>query len=409
MILKKDLRKCKSGGNSAFDFLLSHTPIFFLKYKTKYLRYGASIALQIKDWIIMTRLCGVLIAIAILVLVLVLPVAAATYNATKISQGAVVFIGESGLDLSAAIGGGATMIAWFPPGAQSSATIPEFVLDVSSVKTYFSVDPSVFVVRTGNWYCWSWGQTLGDSVMAFIVADPAIDVKVWDLDQNKDVSGTSVPKGERLTFQVETNGYTVAIPAMRPNILQPTWDGSSGTGSYYGFDPATGFSTPKTAEGFIDILVKTDQGNSMNALYYATGGTAVPLNGMWVNTNPWRWGNSTYGVYWNTSALDGIGQKVYPPGTYTVTAEFNLNGMKGNYKNNGAYYTGKTVSEARTITLVTDTVRIEANKDTVVRSKPFSVTVTGRPSAWYWVWVKGTGAMSGAADDQPPYIPASYF
>ncbi|MDO9323869.1 MAG: MEMAR_RS02690 family S-layer glycoprotein, partial [Methanoregula sp.] len=70
----------------------------------------------------------------------------------------------------------------------------------------------------------------------------------------------------------------------------------------------------------------------------------------------------------------------------------------------GADYTGKTVSPVGTITLVSDSVKIEANKDSVVRSKSFSVTVTGKPSTVYYMWVKGTSSMTGAYDNQPPMI-----
>ena len=54
--------------------------------------------------------------------------------------------------------------------------------------------------------------------------------------------------------------------------------------------------------------------------------------------------------------------------------------MKNNYKNAGADYTGKTISQTYTITLVSNTVKIQANQDSVVRSKSFSVTITGKPS-----------------------------
>ena len=107
---------------------------------------------------------------------------------------------------------------------------------------------------------------------------------------------------------------------------------------------------------------------------------------------------------WDTGALDIFNQYAYPVGTYTVSAESILNKMKDNYKQGGADYTGKTVSQAYTITLVSDTVKIEANKDSVVRSKSFSVTVTGRPSTTYYLWVKGTSSLSGGYDDQPPMI-----
>jgi PGF-CTERM protein len=78
--------------------------------------------------------------------------------------------------------------------------------------------------------------------------------------------------------------------------------------------------------------------------------------------------------------------------------------MKDNYKQGGADYTGKTVSQSYTITLVSDTVKIDVNKDSVVRSKTFSVTVTGRPVTEYYLWVKGTSTLDGTYDDQPPLM-----
>ncbi len=107
---------------------------------------------------------------------------------------------------------------------------------------------------------------------------------------------------------------------------------------------------------------------------------------------------------WDTGSVDQFSQYNYPVGTYTVKAESYLNKMKDNYKQGGADYTGKTVSQAYTITLVSDTVKIEVNKDSVVRSKTFSATVTGRPLTEYYLWVKGTSTMDGTYDDQPPLL-----
>jgi hypothetical protein len=107
---------------------------------------------------------------------------------------------------------------------------------------------------------------------------------------------------------------------------------------------------------------------------------------------------------WKTAASIG-GQPQYAPGTYTVWAESLLNDMKSKYTDaSGATYTGKTVSSVKTITLVSDTVKITVNKDSVVRSKPFSVTITGRPSAYYCLWIKGVSSLDSAIDDQPPLI-----
>jgi PGF-CTERM protein len=167
-------------------------------------------------------------------------------------------------------------------------------------------------------------------------------------------------------------------------------------------------------DGFITIRVKDETGQVSNRLWtnnQTLGGAlpfAVPITNAWVNTQPWYLGtfngnNGMTALGWDTGAIDpGLGIPAYPAGTYTVWSETTLSRMVQNYRLNGADYTGKTVSAAGTITLVSDTVKIVANKESVVRSKPFSVTITGRPLTTYWVWVKGTSSMTGLWDDQPP-------
>jgi PGF-CTERM protein len=166
-------------------------------------------------------------------------------------------------------------------------------------------------------------------------------------------------------------------------------------------------------DGYINIKLKDESNAQLNALYNQSISAGTALAGPhsimhnFVDTAPWFWGaaDGTTPFYnWNTGALNGFNQYAYPVGTYTVSAESTLNKMKDNYKQGGADYTGKTVSQAYTITLVSDSVKIEANKDSVVRSKTFSVTVTGRPVTQYYLWVKGTSSLSGGYDDQPPLI-----
>ena len=108
---------------------------------------------------------------------------------------------------------------------------------------------------------------------------------------------------------------------------------------------------------------------------------------------------------WATGFLGTQGERVYPSGGYTFWTESNLNGMKDNYKDaSGNDYTGKTVSAVRTITIASDTVKIEPSKDSVVRGNPFAVIVTGAPNRAYYLWVRNTSAMSGMAGDEPPFI-----
>jgi len=158
-------------------------------------------------------------------------------------------------------------------------------------------------------------------------------------------------------------------------------------------------------DGFIDVKVKDESGTTFTNLMVGTQGGSYALNTTtknYISTQPAYYGSSTN--YWVTDALDTNNQYAYPVGTYSIWAESKLNAMKDNYKNAGADYTGKTVSATGTVTLVSDTVKIEANKDSVVRSKSFSVTVTGKPSSTYYMWVKGTSALASTYNNQPPMV-----
>jgi|GEM_PF-200917 len=173
--------------------------------------------------------------------------------------------------------------------------------------------------------------------------------------------------------------------------------------------------TPRAgnADGFITIRLKDESGQVQTRVFTnAVPQSDTTLRDLWVNLQPWYLGtfNGNNGITgpaigWNTGAVDaGLGTLLYPAGTYTIWSETTLSRMMANYKLNGADYTGKTLSGAGTVTIVSDTVKIEANKESVVRSKPFSVTITGRPLTTYWVWVKGTSSMSGIFDNQPPMV-----
>jgi PGF-CTERM protein len=260
----------------------------------------------------------------------------------------------------------------------------------------FTVDQQSFVGYTGNWYLLGTDKatplvgTGGSPVIVFTVADPRLEIAVWDFDQASDVTGKSITQGEKLGFSIKTN-----------MVFNPS-DGLRGNVSNF-------ITTDRNyMDGYITIKVKDESGATLTSLANMTGDiTTIPLTKQFINTQPWYWpynfNDKTKG-YWKTDATDFNNQFAYPVGTYTVWAESTLNKMKDNYKNAGADYTGKTVSATATITLVSDTVKVEANKDAVVRSKSFSVTITGKPSTTYYIWVKDTSSMTGGYDDQPPMI-----
>jgi PGF-CTERM protein len=323
----------------------------------------------------MTKRFSLVLISLVALAVLILPASAAN---NVIPLGGDVFIGEQGLDVTACVASNVN-IAWFASGTNPNTDAPNYQFNVGDA-TNFYVAPSIFVGRTGNWYS-AWGG--GASTVAFTAVDPSIVIKVWDNNANKDVTGKQVVSGDFLNFRVETNTYSVAT---RP-----------------GYNAST--------NGFVNIKVKTADGATYTALQQ-TASVSIKLTGQTVDQSLWYWvstaanppGAPTPFNGWNTGVTDSSGSKLYKTGTYTVSAELNLNAIKDNYKApDGTDYTGKTVTTLNTVAVTSDTVKIEASKDTVVRGNQFSVTVTGRPNEFYYVWVKGT---SGKTDPtkQPPQI-----
>ena len=316
-----------------------------------------------------------LVLMLCLAVALVIMPAAAVKNV--IAAGGDVFIGEQGLNVTAGVNTtGTAKVAWFEAGSRPATDVPNAILTINP--TNFYVAPSDFVGKTGNWYVY---PITGDTAVAFTVNDPSFELKVWDLDANKDVTGKSVTAGERLDIRLETNFYVIA---QRP-----------------------GFNS--TTDGYVLIKVRTADGAVYSALNANTT-FSKSLQNVVVNTQPFYWANQDKAIAWNTSAVDSVGQRLYKAGVYTLTAENNVNFMRDNYvAADGSFFTGKTVTAARTVTIASDTVKIEANKDSVVRGNPFSVTITGRPNQAYFLWVKGTGSMTGSQSgrDQPPFLTAN--
>ena len=318
------------------------------------------------------------VMMALVALALVAFPASAAIN--KIPAGGEVFLGEKGLDVSAATGG-ASQIAWWQPGTNTETEQPADIQQVTNAQSFY-VSPDIFVGKTGNWYQWN-GSTKGP--LAFNIKEPSLNLKIWDGSVNEDVTGKAIPVGNYGNFVVETN--------MQSIITRP------------GYQPA---------DAPFKIKVKSADGGVYTNLV-GNNGKEIALTQLAVNQQLWYWVSpdnkhtepaSNDG--WNTAAEDKYGNRMYKAGTYTVWSECNANGMKDQYTApDGSDYTGKTISAVKSVQIATDQVKIEANKDTVVRGNPFSVTITGVPNAEYYVWAKGTGSMTGQPDDQPPMILSS--
>jgi hypothetical protein len=200
----------------------------------------------------------------------VMPVSAAGLfaNGTVINQGATIFIGEEGLNVTHALNqayytsaGGPysaiannsapqlSVIGWWASAAVLYTTSPSRTIDLGVNRRYASmtVAPSDFVGYTGNWYLLDASGTRPivsapgeeDAAIVFSVVDPSLDLKIWDYNQNTDVTGKSVPQGEKLGFRIDTNMYPAVDARYRSNLiddsygsdawpLQVIWDGGAG-------------------------------------------------------------------------------------------------------------------------------------------------------------------------------------
>ena len=306
-------------------------------------------------------------------LLFAMPVSAAV---NKVSQGQDVFIGEQGLDVSAAVGTSGAIAYWSP--GNSIADEPTDILSVVDPKSYY-ISPSSFVGKTGNWYRWNGAMAEG---VAFSVKEPSLNLKIWDGSTGNDITGKSAPVGSFANFRIETNMMQIAS---RPGYTD--------------------------SDGPFNIKVRTQDGGVFTNLV-GSNGAEIALTGLTVDQQVWFWvgkgnDNTQYPANdgWDTGAVDRNGNRLYRAGTYTAWVETNVNSIKDNYvAPDGSAYTGKTISATQSVTIATDQVRIEANKDTVVRGNSFTITITGVPNFEYYIWVKGSSSMTGLPEDQPPMI-----
>ena len=285
---------------------------------------------------------------------MIIPVSA---EIMTINPGATVYIGESGLNITGAMQNN-NSIGWWAASADIYHSSLTRRIDVSSSKNSFFVNPADFVGFPGIWYRLNTSDY--PEGVAFYVADPVIDLKIWDYTRNTDISGTTTNAGTLLTFRIVTNQYDALNPSYRPNV-----------------DPVS--------DGFITIKVSNGSGANFTQLYKTTTYPVSLLNQN-VSFQPWFWGNGSLSneIYWATGLADTTGNRLYPDGIYTVIAESNLNGLKSNYRMGGADYTGKTVSAAQTITLVSVNFTAAPLSGKAPLLVQFTDTSTIQPASWNW-------------------------
>lgn len=278
---------------------------------------------------------GVLLAAC---LMMVMPVSAAI---NTIPQGATVFIGEQGLDVTAATGT-APMIAWFSSGTSPAVDVPTKVINVGNPSSFY-ISPSDFGGRTGNWYRWTGANPAG--AVAFLVEEPAITLRVFDETANFEIRPgvTWVPTGDLVGFGIETNLY---VMNQRPGV--------------------SGAPVTIDAEGPTGVTYSSLIGPQ---------GTYM-LNDIPVGTSPFN-----TGPVWNTGNPD------YPKGMYSFFAKCNANHMNDNYHAESDTVTllmqsvNPLITPTTTRTTVPTTVpTIVTTVPTIVTTSPTTIPVTSVPT-----------------------------
>ncbi|MEN6518913.1 MAG: MEMAR_RS02690 family S-layer glycoprotein [Methanospirillum sp.] len=273
------------------------------------------------------------------------------------TPGATVFLGENGLDITATGVAAGDTLGWFQAGADVATSSPDDTLIVSNPASFY-VQPGT---RTGAWY-----DMTRNRAVAINVKDPSLNVRVWGLPANQDVTGKTITKGQLLTFRVDSN---VDAAFTQRGVGAP-----------------------------VTVKVQDPSGNVYSALIDDLGNQNSIVNIPVTASSMLVPGKGANGSVWDTANAN------YRSGDYKVWAECNMNGMKDNYKDpSGADYTGKTISSQYTITIGTNTLTLTANTNaTVVRNTDFAVSIAGQPNTAYALWVSGTSSLSGTAE--PPRI-----
>ncbi len=289
---------------------------------------------------------GKFIVLALVIIFLcAAPVAGST---AKIAAGAPVFIGESNLDISKALSG-CHQIAWWPDTNISAPPEKNITLyeinTVSDIIYHYNITPTIYTGYTGTWYC----IDKKPFKPIFEVFEPQLDIMVWDLDHNQDVSGKSVPVSTNITYRVDTNLYHALKSLNRPDV-----------------NPLDSFFTVSMTDSF-------DQ----NISNIFTGSAGKPKTQIlpfdkrpFITESPFYWKN---GKDWDRSARNANGEPLYPFLTYTFTISQNLNHMQETYLASGVTnFTGKT-TQVKTITFVKDTTS-PASPVTTVTTQPVITT-----------------------------------
>ena len=280
----------------------------------------------------------------VLCVVLLIGITAVPVSArlTKIASGAPIYIGEAGLDISSALNG-CHQIAWWPAG-NDTGTPPGKILKIQGDTYYYNISPDIFSGYEGKWYSWD----KKPNVVVFDVVKPEFTFRIWDLDEDRDATGQSVPRSTRITYRIDTNLYHALNSLYRPDV--------------------------NPLDFFFEVRLTGPNGKDFTNIYSGSAGRLDTVilkfdTKPYVKTSPYIWKD---GGSWNHTARSGDGTPLYPLGTYTFTASQNLNNMRDYYHDT----VNITISGPITVTFVADQPTVAPSATVTTQMTPATTAVS---------------------------------
>lgn len=299
---------------------------------------------------------GKYILLVLIALLVILPPCMASTR--TIAQGAPVFVGETSVDINKALES-CRIIGWWPAGSDMAQPPEKSITlralnEISPALSKYTFGFDEYANHTGTWYC----VDKQPRYAVFDVREPEIAIRVWDLDTDSDVSGTTVPVKANITYRIDTNLDTALQLRYRPDK-----------------NPSDSFMTVKltnpSGKGITNIYTDSYGAKNVQILTFDSN----PM----VESSPYSWRS---GADWNRASRDLQGTFMYPPGTYTFALSQNLNGMQDTYKAAGIIETEGILTSTATITfedpaVVTPAPTTGAPEQTPETTTAPEITVTG--------------------------------
>ncbi|NMB78558.1 MAG: PKD domain-containing protein, partial [Methanomicrobiales archaeon] len=144
------------------------------------------------------------------ILLLIIPVLA---ESKTVNPGETVYIGDSGLDITPALGNYST-IAWWPEGSDIRSSAPSAIVNVTENAALFSVDSSVFSEKIGSWYQYDPSIPYKVGSMVFIVDMPLAVVTTPNQEKTPVIESSTLEKPDYIRPE-----RILLTPADRQKIL----------------------------------------------------------------------------------------------------------------------------------------------------------------------------------------------